>query len=116
MKPKSIKIQRTESLLKELIPEALASMSDEEMTTLSVTEVDCSRGKHDADVYLDPPFLNEKEQNQVLSQLRKSSGYLATYILAETGWFRCPKFHFKFDHNLEKMNRLEQIFEQIGKK
>lgn len=116
MKPKSIKIQRTESLLKELIPEALASLAEEGISTLSITEVDCSRGKYDADVYIDPSFLTPAEQTIVLQQLKYASSLIEEYCLAQTGWYRCPRFHYKFDDSVERISRLEKIFDQIGSK
>ena len=51
---KSIKIQKTESLLKELIPEALSNFEDSRINSLLITDVDCSKGKYDALVYISP--------------------------------------------------------------
>jgi len=53
MNQEEIKRHRVESLLKEIIPEALATLDDPLLHGLLVTEVICSRGRSDAKVYLD---------------------------------------------------------------
>jgi len=50
MTAEEIKRHRTESVLRELIPEALSQLGDERLRGLTVTEVVCSRGRSDADV------------------------------------------------------------------
>ena len=59
-----IKQQKTESILKEIIPEALASLSDERLHGLVVTNVVCSRGRSDAKVYFDPVHLKTYYKKQ----------------------------------------------------
>ncbi|HEG8214573.1 TPA: ribosome-binding factor A, partial [Campylobacter jejuni] len=41
MNPSEIKKLRTESILKELIPEALANLDDENLKNLCVVDVEC---------------------------------------------------------------------------
>jgi ribosome-binding factor A len=113
MKNKSVKLQQTESTLKELIPEALATLSDERVNGLTITEVDCSRGKYDADVYIYSPFMDESEINEALKQLRVVSNKIEQHTLAVTGWYRSPKLHFKYDKKIEQVNRMEELFERI---
>lgn len=113
MKEKSVKTQKTESLLKELIPEALASFEDSRISSLNITRVDCSRGKYDADVYFYEPYLDEKDAKEVIQHLTKVSNKLTAFTLASTGWYRSPKFHFKYDKSVEEMNRLEELFARI---
>lgn len=115
MKDKSLKIQKTESYLKELVPEAFATLEDSRINSLLVTDVDCSKGKYDATVYLSPEFITEDEQKEILKQLRKANHSVKEYCLNATGWFRCPSFQFKFDKDLEKRNRIDKLFEQISK-
>jgi len=47
MTPEEIKRKRTESVLREIIPEALATLDDSRINSLLVTEVVCSRGRSD---------------------------------------------------------------------
>lgn len=113
MNEAKIKRQRTESILKELIPEALSSLNDGELAGLCVTDVVCSRGRYDAEVFLDKMMFDQSEQNEILVKLRKVSRYLQNHCASSEGWYRAPKFHFKFDEQLEKQNRMEDLFKQV---
>lgn len=110
---KSIKIQRTQSVLRELIPEALSTLGDEMLRGLCVTEVVCSRGKYDAIVYLDKMMFDEKERAYILSRLEKVKRHIQNHCMQTEGWFRCPNFTFEFDESLEKHNKIDQLFAQI---
>ncbi len=115
MSEKSIKLQRTESILKELIPEALSTLSDEMLSGLCVVDVECTRGKYDATVWLDKMMFDEKEQNYIINHLKKVNTHLKNYCMQAEGWYRCPNFKFKFDDKLEKQNKMDKLFEQIQK-
>ena len=67
-----IKRERTESILKEVIPEAISSLSDERLHGLGVVNVICSKGRSDAKVYLDPTFVYEDERSLIIKQLTKA--------------------------------------------
>jgi len=110
---KSIKVQRKESVLKEIIPEALSQMNDNRINTLSVVDVLCSRDGSDAKVYLEKSYLNENEQKRSLKQLKQARGYIQNYCLKATGWFKVPNLTFTFDNLLEKENKMEELFEKI---
>ena len=114
MTQEEIKRHRVESVLKEIIPEALGSLDDERINGLTVTDVVCSKGRSDAKVYMDTSFLNEKEQNEALRQLRAVAGYIQNHCKQSEGWFKAPRFTFEFDHQLEKVSRIEDLFKQIG--
>ncbi|UFH58871.1 30S ribosome-binding factor RbfA [Sulfurovum mangrovi] len=116
MTQEEIKRHRVESVLKEVIPEALATLDDERINALLVTEVVCSKGRSDAKVYLDKSFLNEKEQNEALRQLRSVAGYIQNHCKQSEGWFKAPRLTFEFDEQLEKQQRMEELFAQISTK
>ena len=116
MTQEEIKRHRVESILKEVIPEALATLDDERINSLLVTEVVCSKGRSDAKVYLDKSFLNEKEQNEALRQLRSVAGYIQNHCKQSEGWFKAPRLTFEFDEQLEKQKRMEELFAQISTK
>ncbi len=116
MREEEIKRKRTEARLVELIPEALSTMNDNRINALSVTEVICSRGRYDAKVYLDKSYLNEEEQREALKQLKVVSNYLSTYIRDSEGWFKSPKFTFKFDDQLERITHIDELFKKISKR
>ncbi len=113
MTQEEIKRHRVESILKEIIPEAFASLDDERIRGLSVTDVKCSKGRSNAKVYLDTSFLNDKEQGEALKQLRVVAGYIQNHCKQSEGWFKAPIFTFEFDHQLEQVNRIEDLFKQI---
>ena len=88
-------------------------MDDERINGLTVTDVICSKGRSDAKVYMDTSFLTEKEQNEALKQLRTVAGYIQNHCKQSEGWFKAPRFTFEFDHQLEKVSRIEDLFKQI---
>ncbi|ADV47140.1 30S ribosome-binding factor RbfA [Nitratifractor salsuginis] len=110
-----IKRKRTESVLKELIPEALSTLDDERINALNVTEVLCSRGRYDARVFLDPTGIEPEEQEEALKRLRKVAGYLKTYVKEAEGWYKAPNFTFEFDDQLERISKMDQLFKKIEK-
>jgi len=114
MRDKSINLQRTESFLKEIIPEAFSSLDDVTLNSLGVIEVDCKKGKYDALVYLDATFLNDKDKKEVLATLRRVNSRIKGYISNASGWYRVPKLTYKFDNSLEKRNKIDDLFAQIS--
>ena len=113
MTQEEIKRHRVESILKEIIPEALAQLDDSRINSLLVIDVVCSKGRSDAKIYLEPSFLTQKEQNEALKQLRKVSGYIQNQCKQMEGWFKAPRMTFEFDDQLEKISRIEELFEKI---
>ena len=114
MTNKSVNLQRTESLLEELIPEALSSLNDLRITSLTITEVDCKNGKYDAKVYYDGSDFNNAELKEIRMALRKANGAIKSYILGATSWYKCPDFTFLVDNMLEKRAKMENLFAQIA--
>ncbi len=112
---KSINLQRTESLLMELIPEALSELSDSRINSLPITAVNCKNGKYDAIVYFDGSDYDKTETKEIIASLNKANGRLKTHILASTGWYKCPNFTFLVDTSLEKSKSIEALFAQIRK-
>ena len=89
-------------------------MNDKRLHELNIIEVKCSRGKSDAKVYINPSQLNEQEKRDYLKLLNKARPIVETYCLKDQGWFRCPKFTFEFDEQLEKSKTIEALFKQIA--
>jgi ribosome-binding factor A len=110
-----IKLKRTESLLAELIPEALGSLKDKRLHEVDIFEVKCSRGKSDAKVFLDPKELKEQEKRDYLKLLRKARPIIETYCLKDQGWYKCPTLTFEFDEQVEKSKKIEELFKKIAK-
>ena len=114
MTNKSVNLQRTESLLEELIPEALSSLNDNRITSLTITEVDCKNGKYDAKVYYDGSDYDKAELKEIRMSLRKANGAIKTYVLGATSWYKCPNFTFIVDDMMDKRARMEDLFSQIS--
>ena len=110
-----IKLKRTESILVELIPEALSQLNDARLHELNIVDVKCSRGRSDAKVYIDPSYFDDKEQGVLLKQLKKARPIIEDYCMKDQGWYRCPKLAFEFDEHFKKAQNIENLFAQIAK-
>jgi len=113
--PAQIKQKRTESLLLELIPEAISSLKDARLHEIDVVEVVCSKGRSDAKVFLDPHSYTEKERNLFLKLLRGARPVIEAHCMQDQGWYRCPNLTFEFDTHFERVSKVEDLFKQIAK-
>jgi ribosome-binding factor A len=112
----NIKKERFESRLKEVIAEAISSMQDSTINTLAVVDVSVSKGKYDADIFIEGSDFSQEEKSKILNQLKKANRYISRFILASEDWFKVPKLHFKFDESLKSAKRLDELFEMIKSK
>ena len=112
---KSINLQRTESLLMELIPEALSELSDSRINSLTITAVDCKHGKYDADVYFDGSDFSKEEIKEIITLLSRANGRIKSFFLASTSWYKCPNFKFLQDNSLDSIKKMDELFMQIAK-
>jgi ribosome-binding factor A len=110
-----IKLKRTESILLELIPEALGQLNDARLHDLDIIDIKCSRGRSDAKVYINPDGFDEAQKGAYMKQLRKARPIIENYCLKDQGWYRCPKLTFEFDEQLKKSQNLEELFKKISK-
>lgn len=110
-----IKIKRTESLLLELIPEALGGLNDKRLHVLDIIDIKCSRGRSDAKVYINPAEYTEQEKRDYLKLLRNARPIVETFCMKDQGWYRSPKLTFEFDEQLKKSQKLDELFKQIAK-
>jgi len=113
--PAQIKQKRTESLLVELIPEALASLNDNRLHSIDIVEVTCSRGRSDAKVFLDAHDYDEKEKNLYLKLLRGALPLIEAHIMQDQGWYRCPNLTFEYDTHFAHVKKMDDLFKQISK-
>ncbi len=109
MADKSIRVLRAESTLTELVGEAIGSLGNEMLNSLSVVKVESSRGLSDATVYIMDENFSDSEKQKILSALKKSSSYIARYCTASDAVSKMPKLAYRFDDSLEKERRLEEI-------
>ncbi len=115
MNPHEIKLKRTESVLKELVPEAIQTLNDSRVRMLDVIDVKCSKGKSDCKVYLDPHEYTQEEEEHFIRLISKARPIIEEYCMSEQGWYRSPTMTFIFDHQLEKSKKIEELFKQISK-
>ena len=115
MTPAQIKIKRTESMLKELIPEAISGLADPRIREIDVVDVKCSKGKSDAKVYLDPHFYSSEEKVAYIKLLEKVRPIIEEHCMKDQGWFRSPRLTFVFDDTLERSKNIEALFAKIAK-
>jgi len=113
--PAQIKIKRTESILKELIPEAISQLSDARVREVDVIDVHCSRGRSDAKVYLDPHDYTPQEQAVFLKLLEKARPIIEEHCMKDQGWFLSPRMTFVFDDTLKRSQNIEALFAKIAK-
>ncbi len=106
---KSIRVLRAESSLTELIGEAIGTLGNETLSSLSVARVESARGLSDATVYILDDGFSQSEKQKIISGLKKSSSYIARYCTALDAVSKMPKLTFYFDDSLEKEKRLEEI-------
>ena len=116
MTPAQIKVKRTESILEELIPEALSAMNDGRLHEIDIVEVTCSRGRSDAKVYIDPQFYTDQEKDKILSLLSKARPIIQEHCLRDQGWYRSPNLTFEFDEQLKKSKTIDALFAKIEKR
>ena len=108
-------MKRFDSVLLELIPEALSQLNDARLRELDVIEVKCAKGRSDCKVYLDPHDYSEVERNDFLRLLRKARPIIETHCMKDQGWFRSPTLTFEFDDLLKQGQKIEDLFKQIAK-
>jgi len=112
---KSINLQRTQSLLMELIPQALSQLNDTRINSLAITGVNCKNGKYDAIVYFDGSDFTKEEILSIIQALNKANSRIKSDVLSSTSWYKCPNFKFEVDTTLEKSKHIEKLFSQIKK-
>ena len=106
----SIHLERTQSLLKELLIEALSSLEDSRISSVSITDVVCSRGKYHAQVFI---HTDIEDKAQILKMLRRAQGILREYVLSNSGWYKCPRLEFVIDESMDRVQNLERLFASI---
>ena len=112
---KNVRILRAESALTDLVREAIGSLGNEMINSLSITRVECSRGISDAAVYILDENFSENEKRKIISELKKSGSYIARYCTATGAIAKMPKMTFCFDDSMEKEKRLTEILGSVKK-
>lgn len=112
---KNIKILKAQSLLQEVLQEALFALNDNRLNTLSVIKVECSKSKEFAKIFLDGTGITIEEQKEILTLLKKANGIIKLHLLNALSWYKAPNLSYEFDKEMEELNKLDSIFKQIHK-
>lgn len=113
MQNNKIMQERRESFLQEIVNEALGNLGDSMLNTLEVTRVQCSKGKHDAKVFVESSGIDKNMQGKILQAFKKARPIIQEYILNSTSWHNAPKLTLIFDESLQIQNNLDKIFAEI---
>lgn len=107
---------RKEAYLLEIISSAMANLDDDRLNALEILAVKCSKGKHDAKIFVNASDIDKQAQMQILNAFNKAKHLLKEYVLSATSWYHSPNFTLVFDNTLQIQNRLDDIFKQIHAK
>ena len=91
-KAPGLKEKRAASLLRELISEALGTLSDERLQGLTVTDVEVKRGMYDANVYLDESIFSEEEKKRSYVSSKKPLPFCKPTVSRQVGGSNVPSF------------------------
>ena len=109
----NIRNLKNQSMLKDVLQEAICSLSDTRINTLSVTKVKCSNGKYFARILLDSTLIEPQQRIVIIKLLKKANNTIRKYVQSSISWYRIPNFEYEFDLELENINRLDSILKQI---
>ncbi|VAY88097.1 Ribosome-binding factor A [hydrothermal vent metagenome] len=98
------------STLKTIIQEAISSLEDTRIATLSVTSVDGSKNSSDVKVYILAEDFNHKD---ILKLFKKASKNITSYAFVSSGWVKFPRLSFYIDTTYDKQKRMEELFRKI---
>ena len=112
MSVKSVRVLRAQSTLTELISEAIGSLGNDLLNSLSVIKVESAKGLSDATVYILDEDFSESDKQKIVSGLKKSASYISRYCTASDALSKMPRLTFRFDDSLQKEKRLEEILSQ----
>lgn len=113
MNPQDIKDSRFSHQFKEAVADAISSLNDKTISTLTVVEVKVARGKSDATVYLDGAGFTQEEKDQRVSRLKKASGFITKHCLATMGKYKIPNLKFVMDDSTETLSKMDELFKRI---
>jgi ribosome-binding factor A len=106
-----MKKDKLDSYLKGIIQESIDDLDNKTTRGVLVERVVCSN-KKDATIYVYDES-GEKDINEIISTLRKSSKRISYLVMVATGWFKSPKLIFKLDKQRENVENMDKLFAQI---
>lgn len=110
----NIKDSRNSAVLKDALLEAFSFLENNQLSSLSILEVECAKGKYDAKVFLDPTGIDVEDRAAILKSLKNAKGFIKSLLLTSLTWQHIPNIKFIFDDRLEAVNKVENILKQIA--
>jgi len=102
------------SYLKGIIQESIDELNNKTTRGILVERVVCANNKKDATIYIYDES-GEKDIDEVISSLRKSSKRISYCVMIASGWFKSPKLIFKMDKQRANIENMDRLFAQINK-
>lgn len=108
------RIERLNSLLKEVISEVVArDVRNPRVNTLvTVTQVDISNDLHHAKVYISV-IGNEQDKAQTLEALESAAGFIAVQASKKVVMRYFPALTFRLDNSVDQHLRIDTLLGQI---
>src|SRR3982751_3589095 len=105
------RMRRINEVLREVVGEAIADLSDPRIGFVTVTSVETSPDLRTAKVYVSV-LGDEDEREATLEGLRSSHGVIQARIATETRMKRTPTLTFHYDDTIEKGIRITELLEE----
>lgn len=110
-----IKIERYESLIKDIINNALChEVNDKIAHYASVTYVKLTNDLSYANIYLD--CLHRENIEKIISHMVKIKGFLKSKISHQLTTYKTPELRFYPDSTLDYAANIEKLFKEIKDK
>ena len=104
----SERVRRVNELMRQILGEALAEMTDPGLGFVTVTSVDCTRDFEHAVVYVSV-LGNEVKRRRSMQALERATGHLQARVGREVTLRRTPRLRFAYDETFDKGRRIEQL-------
>lgn len=112
---KSLRIERINSLLREVISEVIRKeLKNPKVQTemVTVTEVKVTKDLRYAKVYVSI-LLEKKEQNIAIETLKQSAGFIAVQSSQKVRLRFFPQLSFLLDESAERASRIETLLNKV---
>lgn len=109
------RIQRINSLLKEVISEVIhKDLKNHKIPTLvSITEVDTSKDLRHAKVYVSLLEDDQERKEEIMSELELAAGYIAVLASKKVVIRYFPALSFKLDESIDHYMQIDSLLKKI---
>ena len=104
----SERVRRVNELMRQILSEALAEMTDPGLGFVTITSVDTTRDFEHATVYVSV-LGNELKRERSLRALERAKARLQARVGREVTLRRTPRLRFVYDETFDKGRRIEQL-------